>query len=161
MVDLWLSLAHCPAHSGSLWLAVRLTLALSGPLWLSLACSPALFGSLLLALALSSSLFAYKVLAWLTRPLLSSQQRCCAATLYAGLMNGCGLPNPKNCYEQMLFAIGSCPCLLRRTGQRLTNSCLDCYIFGVAISFLHSLFRVYCLPYLFSLFPQNLLFLFF
>ena len=51
----------------------------------------------------------------------------------AGLMDGCGSPNPKNCYEQTLFSIGSCPCLLRRTGQRLTNSCLDCYISGVAI----------------------------
>ena len=58
-------------------------------LWLSLACSPALSGSLLLALALSGSLllseFAYNILARLTRPLLSSQRRCCAATLYAGL----------------------------------------------------------------------------
>ena len=45
----------------SLWL-------ISGSLWLSLA-----------------DLFAYKVLAWLTRPLLSSQPRYRAATLYAGL----------------------------------------------------------------------------
>ena len=57
----------------------------SGSLWLSLALS----GSLLLALALSGSLllseFAYNILARLTRPLLSSQRRCCAATLYAAL----------------------------------------------------------------------------
>ena len=63
-----------------------LTLALSGSLWLSLALS----GSLLLALALSGSLllseFAYNILARLTRPLLSSQRRCCAATLYAALV---------------------------------------------------------------------------
>ena len=61
----------------------------SGSLWLSLACSPALSGSPLLALALSGSLllseFAYNILARLTRPLLSSQRRCCAATLYAAL----------------------------------------------------------------------------
>ena len=101
-VSFWLSLACCPAHSGSLWLAVRLTLALSGSLWLtlalsgslwlSLACSPALSGSLLLALALSGSLllseFAYNILARLTRPLLSSQRRCCAATLSAALVLG-------------------------------------------------------------------------
>ena len=52
-------------------------------------CSPALSGSLLLALALSGSLllseFAYNILARLTRPLLSSQRRCCAATLSAAL----------------------------------------------------------------------------
>ena len=50
----------------------------------------ALSGSLLLALALSGSLllseFAYNILARLTRPLLTSQRRCCAATLYAALM---------------------------------------------------------------------------
>ena len=55
-------------------------------------CSPALSGSLLLALALSGSLllseFAYNILARLTRPLLSSQRRCCAATLYAALFYG-------------------------------------------------------------------------
>ena len=55
-------------------------------LWLSLALS----GSLLLALALSGSLllseFAYNILARLTRPLLSSQRRCCAATLSAALL---------------------------------------------------------------------------
>ena len=60
MVDLWLPLA------------------LSGLLLLFLALS----GSLSLSLAPSGSLW----LAWLTRPLLSLQQRCCAATLYAGLM---------------------------------------------------------------------------
>ena len=58
----------------------------SGSLWLSLALS----GSLLLALALSGSLllseFAYNILARLTKPLLSSQRRCCAATLYAALL---------------------------------------------------------------------------
>ena len=52
-------------------------------------CSPALSGSLLLALALLGSLllseFAYNILARLTRPLLSSQRRCCAATLSAAL----------------------------------------------------------------------------
>jgi len=57
----------------------------SGSLWLSLALS----GSLLLALALSGSLllseFAYNILARLTRPLLSSQWRCCATTLSAAL----------------------------------------------------------------------------
>ena len=54
-------------------------------------CSPALSGSLLLALAVSGSLllseFAYNILARLTRPLLSSQRRCCAATLSAALHN--------------------------------------------------------------------------
>ena len=56
--SLWRSLAL----SGSLWLALRLSLDPSGSPWLS----QALSGSLLL------SEFAYKVLAWLTRPLLSS-----------------------------------------------------------------------------------------
>ena len=83
--SLWLSLAH----SGSLWLTLARCPAHSGSLWLSLACSPALSGSLLLALALSGSLllseFAYNILARLTRPLLSSQRRCCAATLSAAL----------------------------------------------------------------------------
>ena len=93
--SLWLSLAHSGLLSGSLWLSLALWLPLarcpahSGSLWLSLACSPALSGSLLLALALSGSLllseFAYNILARLTRPLLSSQRRCCAATLYAAL----------------------------------------------------------------------------
>ena len=89
MVDLWLTLTLSGSLSGSLWLSLARCLAHSGSLWLSLACSPALSGSLLLALALSGSLllseFAYNILARLTRPLLSSQQRCCAATLYAAL----------------------------------------------------------------------------
>ena len=64
-------------------------------LWLSLALS----GSLLLALALSGSLllseFAYNILARLTRPLLSSQRRCCAATLYAALTDSISFQNVK------------------------------------------------------------------
>ena len=52
MLWLWLTLAHCPALSGSLWLS----LALSGSLWLSLARCPALSGSLWLSLAPSGSL---------------------------------------------------------------------------------------------------------
>ena len=47
--------------------------------------------SLWLPLALSGSLllseFAYNILARLTRPLLSSQRRCCAATLSAALVH--------------------------------------------------------------------------
>ena len=60
-------------------------------------CSTAISGSLLLALALSGSQllseFAYNILARLTRPLLSSQRRCCAATLYAALQHGNSMKN--------------------------------------------------------------------
>ena len=93
------SLACCLAHSGPLWLSLGLSgsLALPGSLssslWTSLALSGslslALSGFLLLSLALSGFLllseFAYKVLIWLTKPLLSVQQRCCTAWLSAGL----------------------------------------------------------------------------
>ena len=66
------------ALSDSLSSYLWLSLTLFGFLWLSLALS----GSLWLSLAHSASLwlseFAYKVIAWLTRPLLSSYQRFCA-----------------------------------------------------------------------------------
>ena len=48
----WLSLAHCPALSGSLWPSLVLSGSLYGSLWLSLTLYGSLSGSLWLSLAL-------------------------------------------------------------------------------------------------------------
>ena len=96
-VSLWLSMAPCNSHSGSLWLSQALTgsywitpclsLALYCSLWLPFWFPLALTATLWLTLALSGSKllsnFAYTVL---DRPLLGSQRRCHAESLYPGLL---------------------------------------------------------------------------
>ena len=66
LVAVRLTLARCPALSGTLWLSLWPSLALSGSLWLALQLSLAPSGPLWLSQALSDSLllskFAYKAL---------------------------------------------------------------------------------------------------
>ena len=101
-------------------------------LWLSLALS----GSLLLALALSGSLllseFAYNILARLTRPLLSSQRRCCAATLYAALLRGVDLrsvghSSQKLSPKKVLQSCSPCilPCIAKKISMTISGQVSD------------------------------------
>ena len=61
--------------------------SLSGSLWLPMAPSGSLWLSLALRIGLQSPCLVHKALAWLTRPLLSSERRSCAPALYSGLDN--------------------------------------------------------------------------
>ena len=74
-VSLWLSMALCDSHSGSLWLPLALTYSLRLSLhWLSLALTATLWHTLALSGSLLLSNFAYKAVDRLTGPLFGSHR---------------------------------------------------------------------------------------